>query len=74
VYRDLPFHYPHRCLASFKRGPGVVQIGSPDPAAGGFSRFIRRGQLTFSDGHIAYHSFLWIRRARYVDQEANIPA
>lgn len=73
VYRDLPFHYPRDQIAAYRRKPGVVRIGSPNPTSG-FSRFIRRGQLTFEDGLTAYHSILWIRRARYIDQEANLPA
>ena len=69
VYRDWPFHYPGKRLAAYSRHPGVVKLGSPNP--GGFSRFIRRGQLTFEDGHVVYHSILWIRRARYIAQEGN---
>ena len=72
VYRDWPFHYPGKRLAEFQRGSGVVRIGSD--RSGGWSRFIRRGQLTFHDGTIVYHSPLWIRRAQYVAQEGNIPA
>jgi hypothetical protein len=37
-------------------------------------RFIRRGQLTFQGGTIVYHSVIFIRRARYIAQEANLPA
>ncbi len=70
VYRDLPFHIPGKQLASYPRHDGVVKLGSPNPGA--FSRFIRRGQLTFEDGHIVYHPIFWIRRARYIAQEANI--
>jgi len=70
IYRDLPFHRPGKQLSVFERGPGLVAIGSPKP--GWWSRFIRRGQLTFSDGTVAYHGILWIRRARYVAQEGNI--
>ncbi len=69
VYRDWPFHYPGKRLAAYSRHPGVVKLGSSNP--GGFSRFIRRGQLTFEDGHVVYHSILWIRRARYIAQEGN---
>jgi hypothetical protein len=72
VYRDLPFHIPGRRLASYRRGPGVVQLGANSPS--GFSRFIRRGQLTFQDGTVVYHGILWIRRAQYIAQEANISA
>lgn len=72
VYRDLPFHLPGRQLAAYRRGPGVVRLGSPNPESA-FSRFIRRGQLTFHDGTVAYHQFLWIRRAQYIAQEGNIP-
>ena len=72
VFRDWPFHIPGKRLAAYSRHVGVVEIGSPNP--GGFSRFIRRGQLTFEDGHVVYHGILWIRRARYIAQEANIPA
>jgi len=71
VYRDWPFHYPGKQLAAYPRHAGVVKIGSPNP--GGFSKFIRRGQLTFEDGHVVYHGILWIRRARYIVQEGNIP-
>ncbi len=71
VYRDWPFHFPGRRLAAYPRHAGVVKLGSPKP--GGFSRFIRRGQLTFEDGHVVYHGILWIRRARYIAQEANSP-
>ena len=71
VYRDWPFHFPGKQLAAYPRHAGVVRLGSPNP--GGFSRFIRRGQLTFEDGHVVYHGILWIRRARYIDQEANSP-
>jgi hypothetical protein len=69
VYRDWPFHFPGKQLAAYPRHAGVVKLGSPNP--GGFSRFIRRGQLTFEDGHVVYHSILWIRRARYIVQEGN---
>jgi hypothetical protein len=72
VYRDWPFHYPGKQLAAYSRHAGLVKLGSPHP--GGFSRFIRRGQLTFEDGHVVYHGILWIRRARYIVQEGNIPA
>lgn len=72
VYRDLPFHRPGKQLHVFERGPGLVAIGSPK--SGWWSKFIRRGQLTFSDGTVAYHGILWIRRARYVAQEGNISA
>jgi hypothetical protein len=71
VFRDWPFHFPGKQLAAYPRHAGVVKLGSPNP--GGFSRFIRRGQLTFEDGHVVYHGILWIRRARYIDQEANSP-
>jgi hypothetical protein len=71
VYRDWPFHFPGKQLAEYPRHPGVVKLGSPN--TGGFSRFIRRGQLTFQDGHVVYHSILWIRRAKYIAQEANSP-
>jgi hypothetical protein len=72
VYRDLPFHYPHKQLAAYSREPGLVHLGSPNPSSR-ISRFIRRGQLTFSDGLVAYHSIIWIRRAQYVEQEGNTP-
>ena len=62
VYRDWPFHIPGKQLAAYPRHAGVVKLGSPN--TGGFSRFIRRGQLTFEDGHVVYHGILWIRRAR----------
>jgi len=71
VFRDWPFHFPGKQLAAYPRHAGVVKLGSPNP--GGFSRFIRRGQLTFEDGHVVYHGVLWIRRARYIAQEANSP-
>jgi hypothetical protein len=72
VFRDWPFHFPGKQLAAYPRHAGVVKLGSPNP--GGFSRFIRRGQLTFEDGHVVYHGFLFIRRAKYIVQEGNIPA
>lgn len=72
VFRDWPFHYPGKVLMKHERGPGVVQLGAP--AASAVMRFIRRGQLTFQDGTIAYHSVWFIRRARYIAQEANLPA
>ena len=72
VFRDWPFHIPGKQLAGYSRHAGVVRLGSPNP--GWFSRFIRRGQLTFEDGHVVYHGILWIRRATYIAQEANIPA
>lgn len=72
VFRDWPFHFPGKQLAHYTRHPGVVKLGSPNP--GGFSRFIRRGQLTFEDGHVVYHSIVWIRRAKYIVQLGNSPA
>jgi hypothetical protein len=72
VYRDWPFHIPGKQLAAYPRHAGLVKLGSPNP--GGFSRFIRRGQLTFKDGHVVYHGILWIRRAQYIVQEGNSPA
>jgi hypothetical protein len=72
VYRDWPFHIPGQQLAAYSRHAGVVKLGSPNP--GIFSRFIRRGQLTFDDGQVVYHGLLWIRRAKYIAQEANFPA
>jgi hypothetical protein len=72
VFRDWPFHIPGKRLMVQQRGPGLVQLGSPGSNA--FMRFIRRGQLTFADGTIVYHSFVFIRRAQYIVQEANIPA
>jgi hypothetical protein len=71
VFRDWPFHIPGKLMMKQERGPGVVQLGSP--ASGSFMRFIRRGQLTFQDGTIVYHSIIYIRRARYIAQEANLP-
>jgi hypothetical protein len=55
-----------------QRGPDVIELGSP--RSWWFMRFIRRGQLTFQDGTIVYHSFIFIRRAQYIAQEANLPA
>jgi hypothetical protein len=72
VFRDWPFHIPGKLLTKQQRGPGVVRLGAP--ASGAFMRFIRRGQLTFQDGTIVYHSVIFIRRARYIAQEANLPA
>jgi hypothetical protein len=72
VYRDWPFHFPGKQLAAYPRHEGLVKLGSPKP--GGFSGFIRRGQLTFEDGHVVYHGILWIRRAKYIVQEGNIAA
>jgi hypothetical protein len=72
VFRDWPFHRPGKLLMKDHRGPGVVQLGAPDASA--FMRFIRRGQLNFQDGTIVYHSVIFIRRARYIAQEANLPA
>jgi hypothetical protein len=72
VYRDWPFHIPGKQLAAYPRHAGLVKLGSPN--TGGFSRFIRRGQLTFEDGHVVYHGILWIRRAQYIVQVGNSPA
>lgn len=72
VFRDWPFHYPGKVLMKDERGPGVVQLGAP--AASSFMRFIRRGQLTFRDGTIVFHTVIFIRRVRYIAQEANLPA
>jgi len=72
VFRDWPFHFPGKLLIKHLRGPGVVQLGAP--ASSAFMRFVRRGQLTFFDGTIVYHSVIFIRRAQYVAQEANLPA
>ncbi|HUB69424.1 MAG TPA: hypothetical protein VL984_03295 [Acidimicrobiales bacterium] len=72
VFRDWPLHYPGKLLMTHGRGPGVVQLGAP--AASSFMRFIRRGQLTFRDGTTVYHTVIFIRRARYIAQEANLPA
>jgi hypothetical protein len=72
IYRDLPFHRPGKQLAAYDRGPGLVRIGTDNQ--GWFSRVIRRGQLTFSDGTVVYHGIFWIRRAQYVVQEGNLPA
>jgi hypothetical protein len=72
VYRDWPFHIPGKLLASYPRHAGLVTLGSPNP--GGFSRFIRRGQLNFEDGHVVFHTVLWIRRAKYIVQAGNSPA
>jgi hypothetical protein len=71
VYRDLPLHFPGKQLAAYSRHAGVVKLGSP--YTGGFSGFIRRGQLTFEDGYVVFHGFLWIRRAQYIVQEGNSP-
>ena len=71
VFRDWPFHRPGKVLMKDARGPGVVQLGAP--AASAFMRFVRRGQLTFQDGTIVYHSVIFIRRAQYIAQEANLP-
>jgi hypothetical protein len=71
VFRDWPLHFPGKLLMKHQRGPGVVQLGAP--AASSFMRFIRRGQLTFQDGTIVYHSVIFIRRAQYIAQEANLP-
>lgn len=71
VFRDWPLHIPGKRLAAYSRHAGVVRLGSQNP--GRFSRFIRRGQLTFDDGHVVYHGIIWIRRAKYIAQEANNP-
>lgn len=71
VYRDWPFHIPGKRLAAYSRHAGLVTLGGPKP--GGFSRFIRRGQLNFEDGHVVYHGILWIRRASYIAREGNSP-
>ena len=71
VFRDWPFHIPGAQLMEQRRGQGAVRLGSPESS--GFMRFIRRGQLTFGDGTIVYHSVVFIRRAQYVAQEANLP-
>jgi hypothetical protein len=71
VYRDWPFHIPGKQLAAYPRHAGLVSLGSPN--TGGFSRFIRRGQLNFEDGLVVYHGILWIRRAQYIVQEGNTP-
>lgn len=71
VFRDWPFHRPGKLLMKLERRPGVVQLGVP--TASPFMRFIRRGQLTFQDGTIVYHTVVFIRRAQYVAQEANLP-
>jgi hypothetical protein len=72
VFRDWPLHYPGRRLAMYDRGPGAVRIGSDRQHW--LPRLIRRGQLTFEDGSVVYHSPIWIRRAEYIEQEGNIPA
>ncbi len=72
VYRDWPLHIPGKQLAAYSRHDGLVKLGSPHD--GGFSRFIRRGQLNFEDGLVVYHGFFWIRRAQYIVQEGNSPA
>ena len=72
VYRDWPFHIPGKQLAAYQRHAGLVKLGSPNK--GGVSRFSRRGQLTFEDGHVVYHGILWIRRAQYIVQAGNSPA
>jgi hypothetical protein len=71
VFRDWPFHIPGERLAAYPRHVGLVTLGSPH--TGGFSRFIRRGQLNFEDGHVVYHGIVWIRRARYIVQVGNTP-
>lgn len=71
VYRDWPLHFPGRQLAAYERGPGAVRIGSERQHW--FPRLIRRGQLTFQDGTVVYHSPIWIRRAQYIAQEGNLP-
>lgn len=70
IYRDLPLHRPGQQLAIFDRGPGAVRIGSD--SQGWFSKLIRRGQLTFHDGTVVFHSPIWIKRARYIAQEGNL--
>lgn len=70
IYRDWPFHIPGKQLAAYDRGPGLIRMGSPNQ--GWWSTLVRRGQLTFSDGTVVYHSPLWIRRAEYIAQEGNI--
>jgi hypothetical protein len=72
VYRDLPFHIPGKQLAAYPRHAGLVTLGSPN--TGGFSKFIRRGQLNFDDGAVVFHGILFIRRAKYIVQVGNIPA
>jgi hypothetical protein len=71
VFRDWPFHFPGKQLASYPRHAGLVKLGSPNPGA--FSQFIRRGQLTFEDGHVVYHGILFIRRAKYIVEQGNHP-
>ena len=72
VFRDWPFHIPGKLLMKDQRRSGVVKLGAP--ASSAFMRFIRRGQLTFGDGTVVYHTVFFIRRARYIAQEANLPA
>jgi hypothetical protein len=70
LYRDWPLHFPGKRLAVHERGPGVVRIGSDRQHW--LPRLIRRGQLTFQDGTVVYHTPVWIRRAQYVAQEGNL--
>jgi hypothetical protein len=70
VFRDWPFHFPGKLLTKYQRGTGVVRLGSPTSSS--FMQFIRRGQLTFQDGTVVYHGFIFIRRAQYIAQEANL--
>jgi hypothetical protein len=72
VFGDWPLHFPGKLLMKDQRAPGVVPLGAP--AASAFMRFIRRGQLTFQYGTIVYHAFVFIRRAQYIAQEANLAA
>jgi hypothetical protein len=52
VYRDLPFHQPGAQLGKYPLGPDTL------------TRV--RGKLTFSDGHVVWHSPLFAWRVRQV--------
>ncbi len=70
VYRDWLFHIPGKQLAAYPRHAGLVKLGGPN--TGGFSKFIRRGQLTFEDGQVVYDGILWIA-ARLYDKKGTVP-
>ena len=56
VFSGRPFHRPGDKLAEYANAPGTATLGQG---------FISRGQVTFNDGHVVWHSpfFAWRLRA-----------
>lgn len=65
VFSARPWHRPKDKLAEYANAPGTATLGQG---------FLSRGQVTFNDGHVVWHSPFFAWRIRAVVDETNSSA